>query len=167
MLKKLSLKEFINNSIDISNNNLPALPKFDELLLIRKAMRKKSLPDVLQLPVEWDYKEIGRFKKYASDSTLIFEWNTKDGKCKRCSFIDLCMSPSHELDRLELGWMIADFARFDGINYLSQMRPHSYEESQLNYFNKQYAIQKKHYQKIEGDWRHWAVVPAGHMLMSE
>ena len=61
--------------------------------------------------------------------------------------------------------MIADFAKLDAIKYLGQLRPIGYEDHHQNQFNKQYSNQAKHFQNIENEWRHWAIVPAGHMLL--
>ena len=163
MTNKLSLSEFIQRSTDDSNI-LPPLPNKEELKLIRKGLRKKVVPDFELLPTKFEYDGVGKFSKESIDSDVSLAWETADGTTNNHLLSELCMSAEHELKRLEFGWMIANFAKLDCNSYLSQMRPISYEDRHQNQFNKQYEKQKKHFQKIENDWRHWAISPAGYML---
>ena len=162
---KMTLAEFVATSTSESNN-LPLIPDLGELKLIRKGLRKRSVPDVSLLPTEFDYGTAGKFQKITINDELSFNWKTPNDKAKMCLFSNLCFDAAYELDRLELGWMIANFAKIDGLTYLNKLRPISYEDYHQNQFNKLYAKQTKHFQKIENDWRHWAIVPAGHMLFA-
>jgi hypothetical protein len=165
MTNKMTLNDFLETSINESNY-LPLLPTLDELKLIRKGLRKKKVPDIFLLPTEFEYEDIGKFEKKSIGSDFSFSWKIINKNMKICSFSDLCLDATQELNRLEFGWMIANFAKLDGISYLSKMRPISYEDYHQNQFNKQYAKQQKHFEKIEAEWRHWAIVPAGHMLFT-
>ena len=101
------------------------------------------------------------------DSDYSIEWKTDGSEIKNSSFIHLCVDSAKELDRLAFGWMIADFARLDGINHLSKIHRISNSDFHQDLFNKEYALQQKHFQGIENVWRHWAIVPASHMLFTE
>ena len=163
MIKKLTLSEFLEFSTN-ENTYLPTLPTLDQLKLIRKGLRKKKIPNVSLLPTEFEYEGVGKFTKKMIDLDYSIEWKTQGSETRKSSFNHLCVDIKHELDRLVFGWMIADFARLDGINHLRKMRPISYSDFHQNQFNKQYASQHKHFHGIENVWRHWAIVPASHML---
>lgn len=163
MTSKLSLSEFIQQITDDSSI-LPPLPNKEELKLLRKGLRKKEVPNIELLPPNFEYEGVGKFAKESIDSDVSLVWETANGTANNHLLSELCMSAEHELKRLEFGWMIANFAKLDSTSYLSQMRPISYEDRHQNQFNKHYEKQEKHFQKIENDWRHWAIVPAGHML---
>jgi len=159
---KLNLSEYLISATDESNY-LPALPSVDDLKLLKKGLRKKPVPDVSLLPNEFKYEDVGEFHKKIIGTAVSFAWKTPNVQIKECFFIDLCIKKEHEIDRLQFGWMIANFALLDGMNHLSKMRPISYSDFHQNLFNKQYSKEHKHFQKIENVWRHWAIVPAGHM----
>jgi len=163
MTTKLSLVQFLQNSSD-EPYQLPKLPTDLEIKLIRKGLRKKMVPDISLLPNEFGYEEVGQFSKELINGSIVFQWMTNSYESpKSRSYQDLCMNEDSEKDRLELGWMIADFARIDAMSHLSQMRPISYADHHQNLFNRQYAKQKRHFEKIENEWRHWSIVSAGHM----
>jgi hypothetical protein len=166
MATKLSLSEFLEFSTN-ETTFLPMLPTLDQLKLIRKGLRKKKIPDLSMLPNKFKYEGVGKFTKKLIDSDYLIEWQTDGCAMKKSSFNHLCIDISKELDRLEFGWMVANFARLDAINHLSAMRPISYSDFHQNQFNKQYASQQKHFQQIENVWRHWAIVPASHLLLTE
>jgi hypothetical protein len=166
MADQLTLSKFLEFATD-ETTYLPALPTLNQLKLIRKGLRKKKIPDLSMLPNKFEYEGVGKFTKKLIDSDFLIEWQTEGGEMKKSSFSHLCSDVDKELDRLEFGWMVADFARMDAINHLSKMRPISYSDFHQNQFNKQYASQQKHFQKIENVWRHWAIVPACHMLFTE
>ena len=163
MTSKLSLSEFIKNNSDDSNL-IPPLPNKEELKLIRKGLRKKLIPNIELLPSAFEYDGVGKFTKELNGSDVYLSWETANGTPNNHLLSELCMNAEYEFKRLEFGWMIANFAKIDSASYLSQMRPISYEDRNQNQFNKKYEKQEKHFQKIENEWRHWAIVPAGHML---
>jgi hypothetical protein len=165
MTLKLTLTEFLQQSTNQSTN-LVFLPTIEELKLLRKGLRKKALPEIDLLPPEFSYEGVGKFSKKKVDSDISIVWTIRNCEPKYCMFSNLCLENEQEMNRLEFGWMIANFARLDSLLYLSQMRPISYEDHHQNQFNKNYLKQKNHFLKIENNWRHWAIVPAGHMLFS-
>ena len=166
MATKLSLSEFLEFSTN-ETTLLPTLPNLDQLKLIRKGLRKKKIPDLSLLPNQFECDGVGKFAMKIIDSDYSIEWKTDGSEIKNSSFIHLCVDSAKELDRLAFGWMIADFARLDGINHLSKIHRISNSDFHQDLFNKEYALQQKHFQGIENVWRHWAIVPASHMLFTE
>ena len=166
MTTKLSLSEFLEFSTN-ETTLLPTLPNLDQLKLIRKGLRKKKIPDLSLLPNQFECDGVGKFAMKIIDSDYSIEWKTDGSEIKNSSFIHLCVDSAKELDRLAFGWMIADFARLDGINHLSKIHRISNSDFHQDLFNKEYALQQKHFQGIENVWRHWAIVPASHMLFTE
>jgi hypothetical protein len=166
MTTKLSLSEFLEFSTN-ETTLLPTLPTLDQLKLIRKGLRKKKLPDFSLLPTEFEYDGVGKFVMEIIDSDYSIEWKTEGSEIKKSSFNHLCVNSEKELDRLEFGWMIADFARLDGINHLRKIQRISNSDYHQDLFNKEYALQLKHFQGIENVWRHWAIVPANQMLFGK
>ena len=166
MTTKLSLSEFLEFSTN-ETTLLPTLPNLDQLKLIRKGLRKKKIPDLSLLPNKFECDGVGKFAMKIIDSDYSIEWKTDGSELKNFTFIQLCVDSEKELDRLAFGWMIADFARLDGINHLSKIHRISNSDFHQDLFNKEYALQQKHFQGIENVWRHWAIVPASHMLFTE
>ena len=166
MATKLSLSEFLEFSTN-ETTFLPTLPTLDQLKLIRKGLRKKKIPDLSMLPNKFKYEGVGKFTKKLIDSDYLIEWQTDGSAIKKSSFNQLCVDSEKELDRLEFGWMIADFARLDGITHLRKIHRISNSDFHQDLFNKEYALQQKHFQTIENVWRHWAIVPESHMLLGE
>jgi len=166
MTTKLSLSEFL----EFSTNEitlLPTLPTLDQLKLIRKGLRKKKIPNFSLLPNEFEYDGVGKFVMEIIDTDYFIEWKTDGSAIKKSSLNHLCVDSGKELDRLEFGWMIADFARLDGITHLRKIQRISNSDYHQDIFNKEYASQQKHFQGIENVWRHWAIVPASHMLFEK
>jgi len=121
MATKLSLSEFLEFSTN-ETTLLPAIPTLDQLKLIRKGLRKKKIPDLSLLPTEFEYDGVGKFAMKVIDSDYSIEWKTEGSKLKNFTFIQLCVDSEKELDRLAFGWMIADFARLDGLNHLRKIQ---------------------------------------------
>ena len=166
MATKLSLSEFLEFSTN-ETTLLPAIPTLDQLKLIRKGLRKKKIPDLSLLPTEFEYDGVGKFAMKVIDSDYSIEWKTDGSELKNFTFIQLCVDSEKELDRLAFGWMIADFARLDGLNHLRKIQRISNSDYHQDLFNKEYATQQKHFQSIENVWRHWSIVPSSHMLFGE
>lgn len=156
-------KKALEQYVYLTDTDLPALPSLSELALIRKGLRKKTCPNLESLPDEYEYAGVGKFKKIDLQGLLGFQWQLSGADPKEFTFDELCHSPQRELARLEFGWLIADFAALDGQRYLSQLRPISYEDYHQDQYNRQYDREKTHYRGIVNEWRHWAVVAAGHM----
>ena len=166
MTTKLSLSEFLEFSTN-ETTLLPTLPNLEQLKLIRKGLRKKKIPDLSLLPNKFECDGVGKFAMKIIDSDYSIEWKTDGSEIKNSSFIHLCVDSAKELDRLAFGWMIADFARLDGISHLNKIQRIFNSDFHQDLFNKEYALQQKHFQSIENVWRHWSIVPSGHMLFGE
>lgn len=138
---------------------LPAMPSQDALTVMRKGLRKQKVPDVSRM-TEGGHPKIGQFGFEHLPDEIIATWNLVDGPGKRATFADLCFAADRELDRLELGWMIANMAQLDMEHHLERARdiPHP------DYCMREMSRIAGHFGKIEKRWRHWASVPAGHML---
>lgn len=140
-------------------NYLPPIPDISQLPSLRKGLRKQKIPDISVL-TEFSYDNIGNFSIQHSLEDSCISWNIAEKLTKIFNFNDLCFNVERELDRLEFGWMIANIARQDMFNQMEEANniPHPlYAEEAINK-----AI--NHYEKIEKKWRHWSLVPAGHML---
>lgn len=166
MSENLTIENFCA-AVAAGPTELIRLPQKDELLRMRKGLRRRAIPSLELLPKEYGYEGIGRFEKLASSTGVTFIWTVEGGNSKRLSFDDMCNNPANEYDRLEFGWMIANFARLDGARHLSRLRPDSYSDYHQNEFNRRYAQEQRHYLQIENEWRHWAVVKSGHMKNSD
>ena len=140
--------------------DLPQVPTPQQLTEMRKGLRKQKVPSIHD---GWSggHPKIGRFSITREREQFVVEWVMDGSEPKSCTFEALCSNLEHELDRLEFGWMIANMAQLDKIhNTLDVDLPHPLEQARekervWNYF-----------EKIEKRWRHWAVVPAGHMIVS-
>lgn len=166
MADELTFSKFLEFATD-ETTCLPALPTLNQLKLIRKGLRKKKMPDLSMLPNEFEYEGVGKFTKKLIDTFFLIEWKTEGGEMKKFFFNHLCIDIDKELDRLEFGWMVADFARLDGITHLRKLRPISFSAYDQDQFNKEYASQQKHFQSIENVWRHWSTVSAGQILFGK
>ena len=131
---------------------LPPVPTIEKLSVLRRGLRKQKLPEFAP---GWQggHEQIGEFNILSASSGLTVEWKMVDGPQKKFRLDDLCKNPKLELDRLEFGWMIANMAKLDGIHEIDMIADLKYAMKLLN-----------QHSKLEQRWRHWAIVPAGHML---
>lgn len=148
--------------------DLPAMPSQAALTVMRKGLRKQKVPD-LSIMTEGKHPKIGRFAFEQNGNPprypfhldeIIVRWNLVDGPDKRATFADLCFAAERELDRLELGWMIANMAQLDMEHHLERAR----DIPNPHYCMREMSRITGHYEKIDKRWRHWAIVLAGHML---
>ena len=98
------------------------------------------------------FESLGSFSVTKAADSFLMEWKIKGGTSKSSSFKDLCTDTGLELDRLELGWLIA--AMFD----LEAQRIMDSIGHPIEAFNA--ASEPR---KAADDWRHWAKVKAGQM----
>ena len=135
--------------------NLPSLPAPTDLALRRKGLRKRKVP-IESADFNGQHAKLGGFQ-FSGDTNLkdlFVTWNVGRGVVREDRFEALCLEPSRELDRLALGWLIANVHALDGMHQFEAI-PGPKEAMQfLNWFGMR-----------ENRWRHWAIVPAGHMLM--
>jgi hypothetical protein len=120
-----------------------------------KTLKAKELPEVYHdTSGAWD--GIGSFQFGKFGDELMVEWQLCNRGKKSALFSELCRSVDKEGDRRELGQLIADVISKvadremkvipgynDAVRYTAPLR------------------------KSESEWRHWASVPAGHMLFDK
>ncbi len=127
------------------------VPTSDQLSVLRKGLRKRKVP-FIQPGMYGSFDSLGSFSVSKGTDEFLIQWQIKGRTSKSFSFKDLCVDNSLELDRLELGWLIA--AMFD----LEAQRIMDSIGHPIDAFNA--ASEPR---KAADDWRHWAKVKAGHM----
>ena len=130
---------------------METLPNKDQLPVLRKGLRKRKLP-VVRSGMRGTFESLGSFSVTKAADSFLMEWKIKGGTSKSSSFKDLCSDPGLELDRLELGWLIAAMFDFEAQRIMDSIG-HPIEA-----FNA--ASEPR---KAADDWRHWAKVKAGQM----
>lgn len=130
---------------------METLPNKDQLPVLRKGLRKRKLP-VVRSGMRGSFESLGSFSVTKAADSFLMEWKIKGGTSKSSSFKDLCSDPGLELDRLELGWLIAAMFDFEAQRIMDSIG-HPIEA-----FNA--ASEPR---KAADDWRHWAKVKAGQM----
>ena len=127
-------------------------PSSTELTIIRKKLRKRKKP-IAQAGMQGSLANGSQFEFLDVDGELMAKWQILKSEEKLVSFSDLSNLESLELDRLDLGWLIADVIE----NYAQQML-HSIPGP--NEAMQEFSF----YKKIADNWRHWSQVAAGHMV---
>lgn len=127
------------------------VPTIDQLSALRKGLRKRKAP-VVRAGMRGSFESLGSFSVTKAADSFLMEWKIKGGSSKSSSFKDLCTDPELELDRLELGWLIAAMFDFEAQRIMDSIG-HPIEA-----FNA--ASEPR---KAADDWRHWAKVKAGQM----
>lgn len=127
------------------------VPTIDQLSTLRKGLRKRKVP-VVRSVMRGSFDSLGSFSVNKDAEPFLMEWQIKGGTSKSANFKELCTDPALELDRLELGWLIA--AMFD----LEAQRIMDSIGHPIEAFNA--ASEPR---KAADDWRHWAKVKAGQM----
>ncbi len=130
---------------------METLPNKDQLPVLRKGLRKRKLP-VVQSDMRGSFESLGSFSVIKAADSFLMEWKIKGDTSKSSSFKDLCTDPGLELDRLELGCLIAAMFDFEAQRIMDSIG-HPIEA-----FNA--ASEPR---KAADDWRHWAKVKAGQM----
>ena len=125
------------------------IPTIDQLPALRKGLRKRKSP-VVRSGMRGSLNALGTFSVSKATDDFLIEWHIKDGALKSLSFQDLCTDPGLELDRLELGWLIAAMLDFEAQRIMDSIG-HPIEA-----FNA--ASEPR---EAANDWRHWAKVKAG------
>jgi hypothetical protein len=127
------------------------IPTKDQLPALRKGLRKRKLP-ILRSGMRGSFESLGSFSVTKAADDFLIEWQIKGGTSKSSSFKDLCTDPGLELDRLELGWLIAAMFDFEAQRIMDSIG-HPMEALKAASEPRQAA----------DDWRHWAKVKSGHM----
>ena len=125
------------------------IPTIDQLPALRKGLRKRKSP-VVRSEMRGSFDALGSFSVSKATDDFLIEWHIKGGALKSSSFKDLCTDPGLELDRLELGWLIAAMFDYEAQHIMDSIG-HPIEA-----FNA--ASEPR---KAADDWRHWAKVKAG------
>jgi len=131
---------------------LPPAPDANTLDAWRRKARKRKVPS-LYLGMEGCLPGLGDFKIVERDATPHLEWSMA-GASRKCFGFDLLgRDPDLSADRLEIGWLVANFWHVQG-RLVRDAIPGPIEAMR----------ESSRYFDAEGRWRHWAQVPAGHML---
>jgi hypothetical protein len=127
----------------------------NELEKLRKGLKAKKLP-IYHSDTSGSWDGIGNFKFHEDQIGITVTWEIETGKSKSASFKDLCLTKELEEDRLELGLLIASILEEYANSIMHQITDPS--------------LAQKYVQpelKMAKEWRHWSLVPAGHMLLPE
>jgi hypothetical protein len=128
-------------------------PTAEELVEIRKKLKKNKLPNLFS--GMWASEPgIGGFRVSNKNSDFEIEWVLADLKSKNALFSDLCNNKDKEEVRLELGWLVADL-----------MDHHAGKMYQIIPGPNEAMKEAEYFHKMASTWRHWAQVPAGHMIL--
>ena len=160
-------KEFsIRNAIPLESergcrhlDELPSLPAADQLKAMRKGLRRQKMPVSTTID-HGQHEMIGSFELTESPTGIIAEWCMPGGQTKCFSLQELTQDSSREIDRRELGWLIANMAQLDMLHQLEEAKtiPHP------DYCMREMSRIMGYFGKIEKRWRHWAIIPPGHVL---
>ena len=133
-----------------------SLPNSAELSALRKGLRKQKLPKVFD--GMWGSEPgIGSVKFVADANDFKVEWVSFDvdvkSDLKEASWQRLCTDPALELQRLEIGTIFSQLLEIHAQKVMDSIGHPitAFEEAEP------YRAEAKR-------WKHWALVPAGHML---
>ena len=128
-------------------------PSNDELLLIRKTLKKRKIPKVFH--DMWMSEPLiggAKFQKEVDDYQISWVYFIDGIKTEifKSSFHKINTDESLEMDRLRLGITLSNIFKEQGSNILNSIGgPNEAMREASPYF------------KLADDWYHWAVVPAG------
>lgn len=132
------------------------LPTQDKLQSLQKGLRKRKLPRVFD-GMWCSEPGIGGIKLNAVGSDFHVEWVSFDeGKKstpKHAKWRSLCSDPNLEMQRLEIGLVVCEILQVQGQKVMDSIG------HPIDAFN-----QAKPYRQAADEWKHWAIVKAGHML---
>ncbi len=131
-------------------------PRQEEIAKLRKGLRKSKLPEYMRDGFYGNHAALGRFKVFHNGSGLELTWCIAGGEEKSASLDRLCQSPEKEADRLEVGWLILNMFELDQRNE----REHIASPKEIMRVISRYS-------RHIDSWRNWALVPAGHFILSE
>lgn len=130
-------------------------PTAEELTGLRKGLRKRLIPRVFD--GMWSSQPgIGGVIFHRDGKTYRVEWvvgaSEKDQPRKKAMFDDLCIRPEMELERLEIGYLLAELCEDHAAKVIESIG------GPIEAMGEAAPIFK-----TADDWRHWGLVPAGHM----
>ena len=124
---------------------LLALPKADELITLRKKVRRLKAPR-LDDGAHWGNSKVGTYTVTKEGNDLQVTWKVVDGPERTASFESLGQDNEFEDQRLELGWMIANMLRIEAVRMLHAI-PDPNEAMR----------EADRYGREENRWRYWAL----------
>jgi hypothetical protein len=130
-------------------------PTAEELPGLRKGLRKRAVPHVFD--GMWSSQPgIGGVIFNRDGSTYRVEWvagaSEKVQPRKKAMFDELCKRPEMELERLEIGYLLHDLCAHQASEVMNSMGgPNEAMSATAPIW------------KAADDWKHWGLVPAGHM----
>jgi len=132
------------------------LPTQLELQALRKGLRKRKLPRVFD-GMWCSEPGIGGIKVTAKGSDFHIEWVSFNGglksELKHADWDSLCSDVDFEIQRFEIGIVVSEILLAQGQKVIDSIG------HPIDAFN-----EAKPYRDAADDWKHWAIVKAGHML---
>jgi len=128
----------------------------EELQSLGEGLRKRKLPRVFD-GMWCSELGIGGMKLSGAESDFHVEWVSFDGgvksELKRAMWSSLCSDPSLETQRLEIGLIVSAIFEAQGQKIMDSIG-HPIEAYNAS----------GPYRDAAAEWKHWALVKAGHML---
>jgi len=134
-------------------DHLPAAPAAAELAGLRKSLRRRK-PPAFDDGFYGSNARLGEFRIEGPAPALRLHWRLADGREGSALVTDLNLNPALEADRLAVGWLVANMFRLDGIHSCEGIGDPQESLRVMGWFAER-----------EDRWRHWALVPAGHMRL--
>jgi len=120
-----------------------------------KELKKRKLPKLF-VDSEGGWNGIGRYKCRDVNGTLFVTWCAEGGETREESFLDLCNKPELSEHRKELGTIVAGVVQQASEQALRSSPDINEAMRYSNMLDREASL-----------WRHWSIVPAGHMLFPE
>ena len=131
------------------------LPTQEELELLRKGLRKRKLPKVFD-GMWCSEPGIGGMKVSVVGSDFHITWVSFEGGVKsafkQAEWSSLCSDPNLEMERFEIGRVVSDIFEAQGQEVMNSIG------HPIDAFK-----EAKPYRDAAHEWKHWAMVKAGHM----
>lgn len=118
-------------------------------------LKKRKLPKLFANS-EGGWDGIGKYKCRDENGDLRVNWCAIGGEVRDASFADLCVNPDMAEQRRELGSIIAGVTHEASKQSLRSIPDINEAMRYSNMLDREVSL-----------WKHWAVVPAGHMLFPE
>jgi hypothetical protein len=134
---------------------MKSLPTQSELQEIRKSLKPKKIPKCYS-DTKGAWENIGSFAFSEGEHGLQVTWHAFGNKEKTELFKKLCLDESQSESRLELGWLIASIYKA----YINDMLLKIPDPAMAQHYT-------KHESKMFREWKHWALVAAGNMIIPE
>jgi hypothetical protein len=143
-----------HNPDDCSHINLlPPQPAPADLPAMRKGLRRRK-PPLFEAGFHGRNPQLGEFRIEDSAAGLTLHWQLPDGTKGSALTAELCTDPALETARLTAGWLVANMFRLDGIHICESIGDPHETMRVMGWFGER-----------EDRWRHWALVPPGHMRL--